>query len=148
MQLEQKVYTLDKHISRLSNGADAALRRGQISGEFWIILSKIGEAESRAASLERWHTIAQCIALAGQNKTDFGTALRQVGLSDARITRLLDADPEAVPDMLLRIARRMRSQNVSANWLSAFMLIASDKKAPRYRIAREYYVPDADQPAD
>lgn len=143
--LHNKVFRLAKEIGRLPTGPNAQLRRGEITGEFWIMLSKIGEANSHLASLERWHTLAQCIALAGQDSTDLGAALRQAGLSDARMTRLLEAQQDALPSMFLRIARRMRSQNVSADWTRAFTLMATDTKKPRYRVARAYYLPDSDQ---
>ena len=134
--IRDKVQKLADQIRGLDNGSHAEIRRGQINGELWVLLSSIDEAKDDVGP---WHIVVQCIAIAGQNDVPFGLALRDIGLSDARITRLLDAKPEAVPDMLLRIARRMTSQDVSADWTFAYRLMVTPDNDPRYHIARKYY---------
>ncbi|SAK80452.1 CRISPR-associated protein Cse2 (CRISPR_cse2) [Caballeronia temeraria] len=92
---------------------------------------------------KRWAVIVNGIALTGHHvqKDDadkvsarFGFQLRRAGVSDARVTRLLNARGDAFFPLLQRVLRLMESRKVEPNWaeLGTFVLNESAEH-PRAR---------------
>lgn len=73
----------------------------------------------------------------------FGRALSQEGFSEARLERLLAADPTVRRMLFLRAVRFLASRNAPFDWVDAahFLLVKDEKKyeAVCRRIARDYY---------
>lgn len=90
----------------------------------------------------RWGLIAHGIALSVHCSPDeaaprLGQQLQLAGVSEARVTRLLNARGEALFQNLPRVVRLMVSRNVAPNWieLGTFILHEGAVDSKRKRIA-------------
>jgi CRISPR system Cascade subunit CasB len=102
-----------------------------------------------------WAFIAHGIALAGHDggkKRRFGRQLDEAGVSEARLTRLLDARGDAFFQTLPRVLRLMSSKGVKPNWVELAVLVLNENGAvadeTRIRIARDYYTAKASEDRD
>jgi CRISPR type I-E-associated protein CasB/Cse2 len=138
---------------RLSTGDEAALRRMDVTapGREIMALSRIlqeANAHERVgAPADRWRVVVHCLALVEGNHAPgvaTGTALANMGLSEARLNTLLAADHDVYIDMLATLARRIRSAGVALDWapLAQIALFAGrneeEADRARLRIAREF----------
>ncbi|MFB6274478.1 MAG: type I-E CRISPR-associated protein Cse2/CasB [Salinibacter sp.] len=126
---------------KMSNGDQAEVRRGRLSEPFWRSLNHIGEADAPHDRIRKWLVLFQLVAIGGYSRVDFGEALYRADYSEARLTRLLEAD-EQLPDLLRRTARQLASADQPANWGTARKLLFYEgEHAERVRteIAQQYY---------
>lgn len=106
----------------------------------------------------RWALIAHGISLTGHDggeHSHFGRQLFKAGVSEARVTRLLDARGNAFTQTLPRLLRLLASKGVAVNWVELGTLVlnegASDQKSQRiaesvrYRIAGYFFSTQADE---
>lgn len=127
---------------RLSNGDQAALRRGSPGAEaFWRVLYDIGEMDGRA---DLWRALLVAIAHAGRHdpSVPFGKALAEARWSKARFVRLMEADQETLKLSLRRCAQYLNSKDQAANWNHARQLLfytGEHAEDIRLRISRAYY---------
>ncbi|WP_404989557.1 type I-E CRISPR-associated protein Cse2/CasB [Caballeronia sp. LZ016] len=92
----------------------------------------------------RWAFIAYGIALAGHDRADntrstLGRQLHLAGVSEARVTRLLDARGAAFFELLRRMLRLMNSRNVAPSWnqLGRLVLYEGAREGKRQDIAEK-----------
>lgn len=136
---------------QLGNGDQAELRRGLPSEPFWRMLTYIGKGDPCEDDLPKWRTLIRCVAIAGYEDTPFGVALREAGYSEARLKRLLEADPDQLPTLLRRTAKQLKSANQKANWNTIRRLIfdyEGEAEDVRLRIAQQYYTYSTDSNQD
>jgi CRISPR system Cascade subunit CasB len=103
----------------------------------------------------RWAFIAYGIALAGHDKGDdkgVGRRMADAGVSEARLTRLLDARGKAFFQILPRVLRLMSSRNVKPNWLELAVLVLNENGAAsedtRVSIASQFFGAKAKEDSD
>ncbi|WP_251961119.1 type I-E CRISPR-associated protein Cse2/CasB [Salinibacter ruber] len=126
---------------KMSNGDQAEVRRGRLSEPFWRALHHIGEAEAPSDRIQQWRVLFQLVAIGGYSRVDFGKALYQANYSEARLTRLLEAD-EQLADILRRTARQLASADQPANWDAARKLLfynGDHAERVRIEIAQQYF---------
>lgn len=129
----------DPNAERLTVGQIAALtnlaQRAKFDFERW--------------SLDQWHRwafIAHGIALSGHDGGEgqfLGRQLHDAGVSEARVTRLLDARGDAFVQTLPRLLRLMASKNVAPNWAELGRLVLNedqdDAEKTRLKVARDFF---------
>ena len=139
---------------RLSSGDKAALRRMDPTapGREILPLTRIlqeARVEEHASGIpaDRWRVIVHCLALVeGKHAPGAvtGTAMAQIGLSEARLNALLAADHDVFVDLLSTLARRVRSAGVAFDWapLAQIALFSGrneeEADKARLRIARDF----------
>ncbi|WP_250500125.1 type I-E CRISPR-associated protein Cse2/CasB [Caballeronia sp. GAWG1-5s-s] len=82
----------------------------------------------------RWAFIAYGIALAGHDRgaengglgANFGRQLATAGVSEARVTRLLDARGTVFFQLLRRVLRLLASKSVKPNWVQLARLVLNE----------------------
>jgi CRISPR system Cascade subunit CasB len=94
----------------------------------------------------RWAFIAHGIALSGHDAGEgkyLGRQLHDAGVSEARVTRLLDARGDAFVQTLPRLLRLMASKNVAPNWAELGRLVLNedqdDAEKTRLKVARDFF---------
>lgn len=105
--------------------------------------------------LQRWALIVHCLALAGgrhrRGAPSFGRVLVDIHYGELRLRQLLRADLEVLLDVLPRVARRVDSKSLDANWWPVTELVlnvppADEKTEPdkantaRRQIARDFVI--------
>lgn len=139
----------------IAPGEAADLRRlkpaNPAAPAFWRILAHYVAPQFERALTEeeerRWAVILNALAYLvrldapGQR---LGTALREAGLSELRLVRLLRAEGERLEDAVRQTARFLASKGRSANLAELARLVLSDgRKDPervRRDIARDYFM--------
>jgi CRISPR system Cascade subunit CasB len=94
----------------------------------------------------KWAFIAHGIALSGHNsgKDQFlGRQMHEAGVSEARVTRLLDARGDAFIQTLPRLLRLLASRDVAPNWAELAQLVLredqDDAEKTRLRVANNFF---------
>lgn len=137
----------------LSNGEQAELRRGTIGGPFWRLLGSIGKQDAHVNDVQKWQLLVRCLAIAGHNsKKPLGNALKQAGYSEARMKRLLESDADALPGMLRRTARQLKSAGHTGDWNIIRRILfdyKGDADKARIKLAQDYFThsPDENTPS-
>ena len=146
-------------IARLDPGPAAALRRGPLAGAgaaaFWKLLAKY-EPVGGVNKERGWAAVIQAIAVLTPKGRDperrsahdyslaMGQVLREAGVSELRLARLLAAAPDLRSELAVRICRRLVAsgfERLNLVTLGDFLLFG-DERTDR-RIARDYYRADA-----
>ncbi len=151
------VVRLAGEISRLAPGPAASLRRDPLAGSgsaaFWHLLATNGIPAGRRL-IPRWATVIQAIAIltpkgrasdgpkpsAHNGGNPMGTALREAGISDQRLARLLTARGKTRRDLVIRTCRRLAAKEpvrFDVRTMARFVLFEEEEEA-RW-IARKYY---------
>ena len=139
----------------LPNGDRAALRRidpdTPVTPTLWKVLFDLDQDESpdwisQTTWEQRWATLLMGMAhCAGLHDYDvpLGRALAEAGWSETRFVRLMEADEDALPVLIRRMAQYLASKQQAANWDDVRQLLFDqfgDKaEGVRLRIARPYY---------
>jgi CRISPR type I-E-associated protein CasB/Cse2 len=88
----------------------------------------------------RWALVVHCLAIvrgAHRAQRDTGAGLAELGLSEARLRQLLEADGPLLVDLLPTLARRVAAAGVTLNWWPlAELILAGDDGLDRARKAR------------
>lgn len=76
--------------------------------------------DAGAAQRERWAVLLHCMAITvghtGGPALDAGQALKQIGVSEARVKQLVEADADLLCELLPRLSRRLASAGVAVQW--------------------------------
>lgn len=152
--------TLHRVASRLggfSKGDLAELRRldprrGHASAgpAFWRLATEILEADGflrreGSEELRGWMAVIQGLAVLGELHRQgerLGTAMADAKISEARLTRLLQARGDALLTQIRPLAHQLRSEAVAADWREvARLVLGAENNADevRYHIASAYY---------
>lgn len=154
-EIDRKVVRIAGQISRLEPGPAASLRRDPVAGAgsaaFWHLMAD-NDIDAKGSCLERWGKVVQAIAILtpkGRNPgkrtahkaaNPMGYALRDAGVSELRLARLLSAKGEMRRDLVIRTCRRVaagQSARFDLRTLARFVLF--DDEAQGRWIARKYY---------
>jgi CRISPR system Cascade subunit CasB len=135
---------------KLSTGDAAALRRldpeDPSCAAFWRLSAMYlqdqmpAHGEHRDEVERKWACIAQALAQLGsltQNSTRLGQALREVGYSELRFTKLLRAKGPKLRVALREAARFLASKGRGASPADLAQLILSDNQNNQEKIRRE-----------
>lgn len=92
-------------------------------------------------SQQRWALVVHCLAIvrgAHHDQSDTGAKLADLGLSEARLRQLLEADGPLLCDLLPALARRLAAARVTLNWwpLAELALTLDDEGPTRSQRAR------------
>ena len=149
------LYAIAKKLSSAttSMGMVAALRRfnpvtdGQHNVfEIQHVLLDAGiDLAADSPAQQHWALIVHCLAIvrgAHHEKRDTGAQLAALGLTEARMRQLIDADGPLLVDLLPTLARRLASAGVSLNWwpLALLVLTQDDEDPTRSQDARREIV--------
>lgn len=104
----------------------------------------------QAQTWPRWALIAHGVALAGHDgQGRLGEQLAQAGVAESRVSRLLTARGDALPQLLPSLLRLLASKGVAPNWreLGELVLLnassepcdVASAESLRLRIAGPYY---------
>lgn len=89
---------------------------------------------------QRWALIVHCLAIvrgAHHDHRDTGSKLADLGLSEARLRQLIEADGPLLCDLLPTLARRLAAASVTLNWWPlAELALTLDDEAGRARSQR------------
>ena len=140
---------------KLSSGERAELRRANLKSPvtptLWKVLIELEQHESPpkvpARTWERrWAALLVGMSYcAGLHDYDvsLGQALATAGWSEGRFVRLMEADEEALPYLIRRVAQYMASKAQRANWDHVrqllFSVSSSHREDVRLDISRDYY---------
>lgn len=123
-------------ITRNDTGASAELRRMDVESAGGVAtlhraLAKAGVSEGAVAGdgLARWATIGAIFARSSFTKgevLDFGQALAKVGVSELRVSRLLNARGAALRHQAELVGRRLASASVSPKAYNLAKLILNE----------------------
>lgn len=98
----------------------------------------------------RWALVVHCLAIvrgAHQPWQDTGARLADLGLSEARLRQLIEADASLLADLLPTLARRLAAAGLALDWrpLADLVLVADDDAqaqaradAARRRIVQDF----------
>lgn len=137
----------------LSNGDIARLRRlkpGQVAGSvLWRLIPEEALPSGEPALVEaelRWSAVLSAMALAkglharGRRP---GVALAEAGLSELRLSRLLEARGERLLGEIRSLGRLLNAKAVTVDWSDVAWLVFgqdSDRhESSRRNVARDYY---------
>ncbi|MCY4648740.1 MAG: hypothetical protein OXE73_17915 [Gammaproteobacteria bacterium] len=153
--IDRKVVRLAGQVSRLEPGPAASLRRDPLAGAgsaaFWHLMAA-NDIDAKGSYLERWGKVVQAIAIltpkgrhpgkraAHNGANPMGRALRDAGISELRLARLLSSKGEIRRDLVIRICRRLAAGEAARfdlRTLAKFVLFEGENQA-RW-IARSYY---------
>ncbi len=142
-------------LARMGNGDRAALRRLRPTGlnvpAFWKLTTSAlqgaldGDDKPWRATQERQWALILSVAAGSTHSPAMrlGTALARAGVSEARLTRLLRARGEQLPDAARVIAHQIVSAAVPFDFADLAWLVLSegrhDEERARQQIARDYY---------
>jgi CRISPR-associated protein, Cse2 family len=145
---------LHPETGRLPNGDCAALRRidpdTPVTPTLWKVLFDLEQDESKGMSQTQWEQhwatllmgMAHCAGLHDYD-VPLGQALAEASWSETRFVRLMEADEDALPVLIRRMAQYLASKQQAANWddVRALLFYQSGDTAEdvRLRIARPYY---------
>lgn len=159
-QAPDPVATLHRVASRLggfSPGDHAELRRldprrGHASAgpAFWRLATEILETDGflrreGSEELRGWMAVIQGLAVLGELHRQgerLGTAMAEAKISEARLTRLLQARGDALLTQVRPLAHQLRSKAVAADWAEVARLVLGPERNAdqvRYYIASGYY---------
>lgn len=127
-------------------------RRGHPSAGpvFWRLATQILEADGYlrregADELRGWMAVIQGLAVLGElhrKGQRLGTAMAEADISEARLTRLLQARGDTLLAQVRPLAHQLRSKAVAADWGEvARLVLGAPNRADevRYHIASGYY---------
>lgn len=88
-----------------------------------------------------WALVVHCLAIvrgAHHDQRDTGARLADLGLSEARVRQLIEADGPLLVDLLPALARRLAAAGVTLNWWPLALLVLSidDAEPARGQAAR------------
>lgn len=86
-----------------------------------------------SAQQPRWALLVHCLALvqgAHQPRLDTGARLAELGLSEARLRQLLEADTPLLADLLPALARRLAAAGLAVDWWPLAALALADFDHP------------------
>ena len=75
-----------------------------------------------------WALVVHCLAIvrgAHHDARDTGARLADLGLSEARVRQLIEADAALLADLLPALARRLSASGVTLNWWPLALLVLS-----------------------
>lgn len=142
---------------RLDGGDRAALRRsdpGRPPPAFWRLLDAVieprwplpGDPAARDRAERAWAVVLNTLAIGqGLHRSDawLGKSLLTAGLSELRLTRLLEATGDALHDEVRVVARYLAARGQPASWveLASLVLYPRGERADEVRrnIARSYF---------
>jgi CRISPR type I-E-associated protein CasB/Cse2 len=133
-------------------GDRAELRRGwndPFRPAFWRVAVRVLEPAGLLGDPKRerhWAAVLAGLAESAdlhRPRHPFGRAMKEAGVSEARLLRLLRADGESLRDALRGVVHQLRAAGQRFDWAEpALLLLHPDKKdAVRKRIAMGYYRP-------
>ncbi|MBL8350319.1 MAG: type I-E CRISPR-associated protein Cse2/CasB [Burkholderiaceae bacterium] len=82
----------------------------------------------------RWGLLVHCLAIvqgAHQPRLDTGARLAELGLSEARLRQLVEADTPLLADLLPALARRLAAAGTAVDWQPLADLALADRDDPR-----------------
>lgn len=153
--LQRTADAVAEAIARLGNGERAALRRLRPQSlqepAFWMLvtgpLRAALDAEDkpwRATQEQRWAVVLSVAAAAAHSPAmRLGAALARAGVSEPRLTRLLRARGDQLPDAVRTIAHQIITAAVPFDFADLAWFVLSegawDEERARQQIARDYY---------
>lgn len=163
--LNDAVYELGRHLTRLPPGPLAELRRmepGAGIGAFWRVYFAPSVALDRQKGTAfDWEWVVHALALltptgndpekrsAHDGKVPFGQALHDIRVSEARVAQVLEAGLDQRRDHLIRLVRMLARDGATFNTadLARLLLFAHDdpraKENALRRLAQTYYAAEA-----
>lgn len=146
---------LHPQIGSLPTGDQAALRRVStdrpVTPALWKVLLALRQGDSPGGVGQhiwerRWALLLMGMAhCAGLHDYDMplGEALATAGWSETRFVRLMEAGPDALPNLVRRMAQYLASKRQAANWDDVRRLLfyhhGETAEEIRLDIARTYY---------
>lgn len=151
LSLSEVIGRLARVLENLPPGDVAELRRrmrpgGVLPRAFWLLYLRQIPQWWQKKGEDRWAVIVGALAEMEHlhdPKAGFGRALAAIPLNERRFLQLVRADGKALPDLVLTLARYMRSKRVKIDlkplaWLVLSAESADDSKARR-ELARDFY---------
>ena len=106
-----------------------------------VLLAAGIDLQASSPAQPHWALVVHCLAIvrgAHHDQRDTGARLADLGLSEARLRQLIEADAALLIDLLPGLARRLAAAGVTLNWWPLALLVLSldDAEPTRGQSAR------------